>query len=221
MAEAAGQVYWDTYYQEYNHFRELARLFYSSNRTVDSYFWEARRILDADGSVSPRNAFIQAVAGQPPRGYERAVLEQGLLPSEFSAEVGQVESDRDSRLEWFNSAVSSVRSSDDEFPGEQGNLIMDSAPSLVAEAKLERKPVLGNGEFQWGYVLTTPNRLEGTACSDLVAVMLSRIDGRATVREIIDVLSEGTIESVAGQIEGTVLSALRILYVEGAIIGLG
>ena len=221
MAEAAGQVYWDTYYQEYNHFRELARLFYSSNRTVDSYFWEARRILDADGSVSPRNAFIQAVAGQPPRGYERAVLEQGLLPSEFSAEVGQVESDRDSRLEWFNSAVSSVRSSDDEFPGEQGDLIMDAAPSLVAEAKLERKPVLGNGEFQWGYVLTTPNRLEGTACSDLVAVMLSRIDGRATVREIIDVLSEGTIESVAGQIEGAVLSALRILYVEGAITGLG
>ena len=50
MREAAGHVYKELYYREYGHFREMARLFYSSNRTSDSYFWEARRILEADGS---------------------------------------------------------------------------------------------------------------------------------------------------------------------------
>ena len=78
MREAAGQVYRDLYYKEYGHFREMARLFYSSNRTSDSYFWEARRILEAD-DLSPRHAFIQAVAGQPPRGYERVVLDRGEM----------------------------------------------------------------------------------------------------------------------------------------------
>src|SRR5205814_725000 len=77
MRDAAGQVYKELYYQQYDHFRELAKLFYSSNRSVDSYFWEARRILGLDESVSPRHAFIQAVAGQPSHGYERAVIDRG------------------------------------------------------------------------------------------------------------------------------------------------
>ena len=67
------------YYKEYDHFRALAALFYSSNRTVESYFWEARRLL-GHGHLSPRQAFMRAVAGQPPRGYERVVLEQGRRP---------------------------------------------------------------------------------------------------------------------------------------------
>jgi flavin-dependent dehydrogenase len=47
--------YRDQYYQEYGQFREMAKLFYSTNRTVESYFWEARRILgDEIGSKSPR-----------------------------------------------------------------------------------------------------------------------------------------------------------------------
>jgi flavin-dependent dehydrogenase len=47
MQEAAGRVYKELYYKEYNHFRAMAQLFYSSNRTVESYFWEARRLLGA------------------------------------------------------------------------------------------------------------------------------------------------------------------------------
>jgi len=59
-------------------FTRWPKLFYSSNRTTASYFWEARRILGGDGedSYTPREDFIRAVAGQPQQGYERAVLAQ-------------------------------------------------------------------------------------------------------------------------------------------------
>ena len=66
LRESAGEVYQELYYKEYNQFREMARLFYASNLTSDSYFWEARRIT-GENQFSPRHSFIQAVAGQPPR----------------------------------------------------------------------------------------------------------------------------------------------------------
>ena len=51
LAVAAAPVYQELYYSHYNRFHEMAKLFYSSNRTVESYFWEARRILgDSGGS---------------------------------------------------------------------------------------------------------------------------------------------------------------------------
>ena len=79
MRQPAARLYQQLYRKEYGHFRELARLFYSSNRAVDSYFWEARRIIGDDDHES-RRSFIRAVAGQAPRGYERAVLDKGHLP---------------------------------------------------------------------------------------------------------------------------------------------
>ena len=61
MQAAAGRVYKEMYYKEYDHFRAMAQLFYASNRTVESYFWEARRLLGAEEHLSPRHAFIRAV----------------------------------------------------------------------------------------------------------------------------------------------------------------
>ena len=52
LLDSSGEVYQDLYYREYNQFREMARLFYSSNLTSDSYFWEARRIVERDGEHS-------------------------------------------------------------------------------------------------------------------------------------------------------------------------
>ena len=202
IAKAAGVVYQELYLKEYHHFRELARLFYSSNRTAESYFWEARRILDVDDGLSPRNAFIQTVAGQPPRGYERAVLGHGTLPPAFVGSVQEVELERVRRREVFEDRLAHLH-----------NL----SPCLETGARLERKPVLTGGEFQWGYVLTTPNRPEGTECSDLVAVLLSRIDGRTSVAELIARLQQGSEEPQTGQIDQSVLGALKILYVDGVI----
>lgn len=212
LGEAAKPVYEELYRKEYSHFRELARLFYSSNRTADSYFWEARRILESDESLTPRHAFIQAVAGQPPRGYERVVLGHGELPLAFAESVRQVESERSRRSAQFQAAVGVPYTSPDSLY----NLV----PVLAIGGRLERKPILGDGEFQWGYVLTTPGRPEGIECSDLVAVLLTRIDGRTSVGDLVASLQKGSSEATQKQIEQVVLSALQVLYVDGAIAGL-
>jgi flavin-dependent dehydrogenase len=209
MAKAASRVYQELYHKEYSHFREMAKLFYSSNRTVESYFWEARRILEADVSLSPRHAFIQAVAGQPPRGYERAVLERGELPPEFTASVGQVQKERNERRSRFQAALTR--------PGTGQPPLYQAAPRLAEGARLERKPVIADGEFKWGYVLTTPTRPEGTECSSFVALMLSCIDGRTSIEGLLARLRGNSDPAQGGQIEGSALAALEVLYVEGAI----
>ena len=93
MRQPAARLYQQLYRKEYGHFRELARLFYASNRTVDSYFWEARRIIGDDDQES-RRSFIRAVAGQAPRGYERAVLDKGHLPTDLTDAIHQIETGR-------------------------------------------------------------------------------------------------------------------------------
>ena len=208
IAEAAGQAYQELYLKEYGHFREMARLFYSSNLTSDSYFWEARRILDTDDAFSPRQAFIQAVAGQPPRGYERAVLEHGQAPKSFASSVQQVEDDRAQRSNRWRDAISTVQ-------GQQQ--LLSAVPRLAEDASVQRKPVLGAGEFAWGYTLTTGGQPEGTPCSNLVAQLVSRIDGVATVEQLLAQLGALVQPDRIEDLQRSVLATLQILYVDGTV----
>ena len=213
MAEPAGRAYQELYLQEYSHFRELARLFYTSNLTSDSYFWEARRILERSGepsgdareTFSPRQAFIKAVAGQPPRGYERAVLERGQAPTGFSDSVREVELDRAQR-----------RSKLEALDRDRESLYA-SVPRLSPGAAVERKPVLSQGEFVWGQVITGPGQPTGTPGSPLVALLVSLIDGETTVAGILEAMCRDRAPDQAAQITENTLSALKILYVDGAI----
>ena len=197
MADPVGRVYQQLYYKEYGHFRELARLFYSSNRTADSYFWEARRLLDDDPSLSPRQSFIQAVAGQPPRGYERAVLSHGLAPTAFARSVTGVETERQRRR--------------------QHPLLPSSRPRLAEGVVLQRQPVIADGDFVWGYGLVTRGHPEGLPCSGLVARLLHGLDGNITVADAIANLCRGLEASATRQARKVALEALQILYVDGAI----
>ena len=209
LRAAAAQVYQELYLEEYNQFREMARLFYSSNLSVDSYFWEARRLVDGSAEYSPRHAFIRAVAGQPPRGYERAVLDRGLAPSDFVASVGEVEADRTHRQARLSTLGSDADDAD--------RLLRRMVPRLAPGVTVARKPVVGHGEFVWGYVVTTPSHPEGTPCSSLVARMVSLIDGSASVSEQLTKLSDGADQEQESRIESAVLASLKILYIEGAI----
>ena len=197
MAGPVGQVYQQLYYKEYGHFRELARLFYSSNRTADSYFWEARRLLDNDPSLTPRQSFIQAVAGQPPRGYERAVLSHGLAPAAFGHSVAAVESERRRRQEL--------------------GLPQDVPLRLADGVLLQRQPVLADGEFVWGYGLVTDGHPEGLPCSALVAQLLTYLDGSRTAGDAITLLCAGMDTATARQVQQAAAQALQILYVDGAM----
>ena len=197
IAGPAGQVYQQLYYKEYGHFRELARLFYSSNRTADSYFWEARRLLDDDPSLTPRQSFIQAVAGQPPRGYERAVLSHGHAPAAFGDSVAAVESERQRRQE-------------------QG-LPPDAPLHLADGVRLQRQPVLADGRFVWGVGLVTDGHPEGLPCSALVAQLLTRLNGRRTATDAIADLCNGLDAATIREVEPAARRTLEILYVDGAI----
>ena len=197
MAAPVGQVYQQLYYKEYGHFRDLARLFYSSNRTADSYFWEARRLLDDDPSLTPRQSFIQAVAGQPPRGYERAVLSHGLAPAAFGRSVTDVQAERQRRR---------------DHP-----LLQSARPRPADGVVLQRQPVLADGDFVWGYGLVTDGHPEGLPCSGLVARLLHGLDGNITVAEAIANLCQGLDPTATQQVEHVALEALQILYVDGAI----
>jgi flavin-dependent dehydrogenase len=212
MRQAAGRVYKDLYYKEYGHFHDMAALFYSSNRTLDSYFWEARRLLGGDGRLSPRQAFIHAVAGQPPRGYERVVLEHGEAPREFVHSVRLVESERAARRAQLAAVFSHTHLRE--------TMLFRVVPRLAAGVRVERKPVLAAGEFVWGHVLLTAGYPEGTPCSSLVVRLVSLIDGNLSVGELLAKLGEGREASERALIERSALATLQILYVDGTIADL-
>lgn len=197
IAGPAGKMYEQMYYREYGHFRELARLFYSSNRTADSYFWEARRLLDDDPLLTPRQSFIQLVAGQPARGYERAVLSKGLLPSAFGDSVTAVESERQRRRKQGLPAGARLR--------------------LADGVRLQRQPVLADDRFVWGVGLVTDAHPEGIPCSGLVSHLLAGLDGEDTAAAAIARLCEGMEPDTAQQAERAAMQALELLYVDGAI----
>ncbi|HEY5868247.1 MAG TPA: FAD-dependent oxidoreductase [Candidatus Tectomicrobia bacterium] len=213
MHEAASRVYKEMYYKEYDHFRAMAQLFYSSNRTVESYFWEARRRLGAAAHLSPRHAFIRAVAGQPPRGYERVVLEHGQAPTQFVDSVHVVEAERTARRAQFMAVARS-------HPDITRTSLYHAVPRLAPGITVQRKPVIAAGEFVWGDVLTTAGYPEGMPCSRLVAQLVSLIDGHSSVAELLARLCEGKDTTQSAQIATSVLTTLQILYVDGTIADL-
>ena len=209
MAEEAGEVYQELYLKEYNQFREMARLFYSSNLSAESYFWEARRITNSD-EYSPRHSFIQAVAGQPPRGYERVVLDRGQAPEEFIESVRTVETERLARTQWLAALAADP----------QRNQILNAVPRLAEGVQVQRKPVLAEGEFVPGQVLNTVSQPEGTPCSPLVAAVIGEIDGQKSVADIVDGMGQHLDQAAHAQLEEAVSRTIELLYVAGAVVGI-
>ena len=200
MRQPAARLYQQLYRKEYGHFRELARLFYASNRAVESYFWEARRIIGDDDRES-RRSFIRAVAGQAPRGYERAVLDKGHLPADLTDAIHQIESGRTQRSRDFN-----------HIP------LHNAVPKLAKGARLERGLTFAEDQFQWSALLITPDRPEGAPVSQFVAALISRIDGHHTTAQILTRLTTGIDSPTQRKLAAeAIISALRILHADAAI----
>ena len=202
MEIATAKVYEEMIRREYSLFRELAQLFYQTNRSIDSYFWEARKILDRDGTSTGREAFIKAVSGQSVRGYERAVLEKGELPQSFRYALESQQNLRHSRQRELGMYFNNWE-----------NLV----PYLHEDTYVARKPVLSAGRFEWGLVLHSPERKEGTDCSSFVALLLDLIDGEATMCLISERLRDKVDSPNKIVINEYLKKTVEILYVEGAI----
>jgi flavin-dependent dehydrogenase len=205
LAREARPVYERLYLQQYQHFRELARLFYSSNRTADSYFWEARRLRPEDAGLDAREAFVNAVAGQPPQGYERVVLDRGDAPEAFVAAVRETETRRSAR----SGEAESLRAT-----------LPAAVPRIASGVRLLIEPVLDDGQFVRAHVVRSPSRPAGTPVSPLVAASLQLMDGRRSVTAIAEALSREHQIEVA-RLQPAVEMATEILFVDGAIEGLG
>jgi hypothetical protein len=91
------------------------------------------------------------------------------------------------------------------------------APRLDIGVRVERQPILAEGEFVWGYVLRTAGYPEGMPCSALVARLVSAIDGDTSVEALVARLGEGREAGERAVIEGHIMATLQILYVDGTI----
>ena len=142
------------------------------------------------------------MSGQSVRGYERVALERGELPNEFMSAINLHNEESEKR----NAHLLKIQ-----------NSIQMQVPTLSNEVKLEKKPILSEGEFQWGTVITTPFRKEGVPCSNLVANLLMKIDGKKSLIDIVDDLSRSASESAKEKLLKYSIDTISILYVEGVI----
>ena len=212
MAGPAALFYEESYREEYNNFRTLARLFYATNRSVESYFWEARRLLGSERQEQkPRDAFIRLVAGRPPRGYERAILQAGDLPDGFAEDLSAVEEDKRRRL---------TRISTLEHSGTLAQSLLSSRPSLKDGVRLQRQPEIREGEFHWGYAIARADERLGEPCDELTATLLARLDGQTSLNDAVHSIVAQTGLKIAGQIRDAAIGSLRQLYIDGLISGL-
>lgn len=166
FATDAADAFERLYRTQYEHFHELARLFYAGNRSVDSYFWEARRITGAN--AAPREAFVRAVSGQAAAGYERSVLSRGVLPTAFS------------------DIAETVR------PIDVAADVATLQPALAPGLELVHTAVLGDGRFERGYAVRGENRVD-LPISPLVAHLVDRVSksrGRPSVGELASAIVE-------------------------------
>ena len=192
LRTAAGAAYERLYANQYAHFRELAKLFYASNRTADSYFWEARRITGSPAD-EPRAAFVRAVSGQTAAGYERSVLRHGVLPDAFRRALdGEIAARRDRRMR--PSAATRVRRADG--------------------VSVRRDMVLGDGRFEMGYVIDGPGRDERPV-SGLVASLAHYAENQ-TLGAISNRIASAH-EADPGRVAETVLAAAELLIADGVL----
>ena len=186
LADEASTAFERMYRTQYEHFHELARLFYAGNRSVDSYFWETRRITGE--RRSPREAFVRAVSGQAAAGYERSVLSRAELPSSFETAVAAAQP--------TSSAVDVAR----------------IRPALAPGFSLVRTAVLGDGRFEPGHVIRGEHRVD-LPVSPLVAHLVRHVERHrdaSTVPEIARLIaSENGVPTT--QILPHLLEATRLL----------
>jgi hypothetical protein len=76
---------------------------------------------------------------------------------------------------------------------------------------------LGEGRFQWGYVLTTLHGSEGIECSPLVAALVSNMKAEPTVEVLLESLQRQFSSMNSDKLKKDLLATISILYTDGVI----
>jgi hypothetical protein len=82
---------------------------------------------------------------------------------------------------------------------------------------VERSAVLGDGEFEWGYMARTPLRPEGVPLSAAAARFLTLLDGTRSIELAVAELVEGLTGEAAQGLARAALSVAQTFYVEGLV----
>lgn len=201
LTEAAARTYEQQYSLQYDRFRHMASLFYATNRVADSAFWHERRQVTLPTDGAERESFIRAVAGQTPLGYERSVVQRGVLPAALARSIADTEAGFARRRQEVDSL---------------GAALATAVPVLAGDVTVTPAAVPEEGRFGWGEVLSAPTRPEGLPVSRAVAELTRAIDGTKTVEELAVGLARrgGTDLS---RVRPVVDAAVRALYEEGLI----
>ena len=137
------------------------------------------------------------------------VLERGAAPTEFAASVRAVEEERERRQA---EVATYLDASKGQLPA-----ILSAKPRLRPGVRVERKPVAGDGVFEWGYALVTEGHPEGLPCSNLVARLVTLLDGQTSVANLLDNLAAEVAPAQQQQLTASIISTIQILYVDGTI----
>ena len=137
------------------------------------------------------------------------MLERGEAPPDFVEGVAAVETERAERDARMAKLIDSAWP--DRSP------MLDAVPTLAPGVTLARKPVIGDGQFEWGAVIASPTRPQGAPISMLIAALATKIDGQRSVRDLVNDLLEGVEPRQRAQLLPGLLTALRVLYVDGMI----
>ena len=61
--DVAFPVYDAAYRNAFERYRRFLVYFYNHHMATDSYFWQARKLVDPDGALEPREAFVRLISG--------------------------------------------------------------------------------------------------------------------------------------------------------------
>ena len=162
---------------------------------------------DQLGDATPREAFVRVVGGQPPHGYERAVIEHGELPADIVAEVRR----RDLRAEQRRAQTATLTAE----PG----ALFRATPTLPRRVRLEQTQDLSGAAYKQAFRLV----VEGAELSDgypvtaVMAACIGKMDGRRTLGEVIDAVDAENALSGAARLRRIVERDLPTLIDAGLV----
>jgi flavin-dependent dehydrogenase len=158
------------YEEDYESLRDVARFFYSGNKTSpDAIFWKARTVLNAPEEISPREAFVRLVAGRRRIGYERALLNHVSLSKELTSQLQQIDQQHASSLEKFIPALHDL----------------EMAPRLKAGISIEHEPTLVGTELVVQPVFYRPGCTIGYPAGGYADQLVPHLDGSLSLREMV------------------------------------
>jgi len=74
--EEAFPVYDASYRNAFERYRRFLVYFYNHHSAADSYFWQARKLVDPSGSLEPREAFVRLISGTSDIPTDATAIEQ-------------------------------------------------------------------------------------------------------------------------------------------------